>query len=99
MTGSLDLAGFPQALANAFGTTLLGGQLIASAILLLIGLLPTLVLTKNIFAHTMVGVVLLALSVALGWLPAWIFIILMLLIAALVASMFRSWLSGSGDNT
>lgn len=98
--GGLDLANFPQAVANAFGTSLLGGQLIASAFVLMVMLLPTLLLTrKNPLIAVIVGILALGIDVALTWLPAWIFLITIIMIAALLSGLMRDWLSGRGGGS
>lgn len=73
MSETVDLTGFPQALANQLGISLFAGQMLASLIFLVLVMLPVLFFTrgKNIFATLIVGMSSLGFCVALGWFPAW----------------------------
>lgn len=88
------LTGFPEGLAAALGAPLLAGQLIASSMVLMMMILPILFLTKKELPALVVGIVALGVDVGLGWLPAWMFILIMLITAGLIAGMFRGWLGG-----
>ena len=84
-SGSIDLTQFPQALATQLGIGLFPAQILASLILLMLPLLPTLLITKgkNGVAALFVGMASLSLCVGLGWFPVWIMIVICLMIAFL----------------
>ena len=82
MSGGVELAEFPQALANQFGISLFAGQMLASAIVIAFFLFPVVFLQKKYnfssFATLIMGMVTMSLCVALGWLPVWVFAITVL---------------------
>lgn len=82
----VDLSTFPQALATALGIDLFPAQILSMTIIMVLALGPTLMLTRNRMAHLMVGFLVLSFGVAMAWLPVWIFVITVLLIAFMFGS-------------
>lgn len=86
---------FPNWLADALGIPLLAGQLLASACVLACILLPFAFYERRSFwATIIIGLVVFAFLVALGWLPTWLMLLLTLLVAGLFAFRFSNWFGG-----
>lgn len=81
MAGGIEFLDFPAQLADQLGIPLFAGQILASILVLMFPLLPTLAYTKNGMALMIVGLAALAFPVALGWFPIWVFAIICLTIA------------------
>lgn len=98
MIMSIDLTAFPQALADQLGITLFAGQICASLIVLLLAMLPVVAYTrgKNQFAILLIGLVSLGFVTAVGWLPYWFMVIIVLLVAFLFSGQMRSWITRGG---
>ena len=81
----VQMADFPQRLADMLTIPLFAGQLLASLIVICLTLFPVLVFTRgqNPIAAVIVGVGTLSVCIALTWLPVWLFVITLLLIALL----------------
>lgn len=94
--GEVNLSDFPQKLADALSIPLFAGQLLATGIILALFLLPTLLLTKNVMAHLMMGFISLAVCLALGWIPYWLFILIAVGEALFFAGAVRDMISGKG---
>lgn len=96
MTDEVSLPGLAHALGQALGTSDTAGGFIAVFIFFGLIVLPTLYLTKgrNMILALIEGVAVIIFGGFLGWVPPWIPIMFVLLIAALLASGFRDWLSG-----
>ena len=84
--GEISLTDLPTKLAEQLDISLFAGQILASGIMLMLFLLPTLVMTKNQLAPLFAGLVALGITIALGWLPVYLFAILTLLIALMFAN-------------
>ena len=76
----VDISKLPNKIAEALHAPLFAGQILASAIPFCIICFPTFLLTKNSMAHVSAIILSLSFSIAIGWLPVWIFLILCLLI-------------------
>jgi len=98
MTDEISLPGLADALGDALGTSATVGGFIAVFIFIGLIVFPTLYLTKgrNMILALLEGVLVVIMGGFLGWVPAWISIMFVLLMAALLASDFRDWLSGRG---
>jgi len=94
--GQVNLTDLPQKVADALGTSLLGGQLLVSTILLMLCVLPFLLVTRNILAHVIISFMVLSVCLGLGWLPFWIFILISLGVGLLFAGSVRNMISGKG---
>lgn len=97
---SVSLPNLPAQLASALGTTLLVGQLLATLIIVMLALIPTLVLTRgrNTPLEIMVGMISIIAGTALGWVPFWIPLTFIILIALMFSGRVRDWMSGKGGN-
>ena len=82
----VDLSTFAQALATALSIDLFPAQILCTTIIMVLALGPTLLLTRNKMAHLMVGFLVLSFCVAMAWLPVWIFVVTVLLIAFMFGS-------------
>jgi len=95
--GNFDLAAVPQALATRLNISLFSSEILVSLILCVMFLFPTLLLTRNILAHVIVGVAVLSFCVALAWFPVWLFVITCLMIALLFSDKITGIFGGKGD--
>jgi len=90
-----DFSKIPEDLADALGISLLAGQLLMSAIILFMFLLPMAIWSdKDTLASVIVGLVLLAFLTAVQWLPYWIMLVISLVIAGVYGYKFSKWYSG-----
>jgi hypothetical protein len=83
--GGVDTTMIPNKIAGALNIPLFAGQILASAILFCLICFPIFYLTKRSIAHISAIFFSLSLTIALGWLPIWIFLILGVLIALMLA--------------
>lgn len=94
----IDIEGIPQAFADALGTSLFAGQLLASAIFVTFFLFPTMLLTHKKSDQTMpiiiVGILTMGVCVAFGWLPYWILLITSLIISLMFAGKMKDTITG-----
>jgi len=94
----IDLTEIPQNLADATGIPLFAGKLLCSAILLFMFILPLVVLTRRkgtgYIAELFVGFMVMGVCVALQWLPYWIIIVLLLIVAGTYASKIKGVFGG-----
>lgn len=91
----IDLTTIPQFLADQLGIPLFAGQILASIILMLIILLPVTILTRSKKAGFLpelafsLGV--LSLCIALGWLPLFVLVVVILCVAGLWGAKVKGW--------
>ena len=85
----VDISKLPNKLAEALNMPLFAGQILASAIPFGLICFPTFLLTKNSIAHISAIILCLSLTVAFGWLPYWILLVLALLIAFMYANQMK----------
>jgi len=95
--GEVDLTQLPQALADALTIPLFAGQILTSAIFLALFLFPTLMLTRNMIAPLLMGMIVLGFCTAMTWLPFWFLLIICLLVALLFGGKVRVWITGGGE--
>lgn len=95
----VDVSEFPQRLADAMGLQLIAGQLLASALVLALFLLPTLLLTNKYNSQSMavllMGISVMGFLIAATWLPYWFLLIIVLIVAMMYAGKMRDFLGGS----
>jgi hypothetical protein len=98
MTDAVSLTGVPDALANALGISLFPAQILASLLFMSFFLLPILFLTKgkNIILAVLIGISCLSFTVAIGWLPFWTLVVIVLMTSLMFAGSMRDWISGKG---
>jgi len=93
-TDDVDLDEFDDYLAEKLNIALFPAQLLASAIILAVCLFPTLLLTRNILAHLMMGLIAMGICIALGFLPYWLLLIICMITALMFSGKIRDWVSG-----
>jgi len=85
----VDLADFPKQLSERLNIPLFAAQILTSGLFLALFLFPTLMLTKNVFAHLMIGFTILSFCVAMGWLPVFLMIMFVLVVVAMMAGKIK----------
>ena len=85
----VDISKLPNKLAEALNMPLFAGQILASAIPFCLICFPTFLLTKNSIAHISSIILMLSLTVAFGWMPYWILLLLALIIAFMYANQLK----------
>jgi len=100
---TVNLADFPQKLAEALNVSLFVGQLLASLIFMCLFLLPSILIAGYfggagavLYAILFVGLGSGAICTALGWLPAWLYILMAVIAGLLLAGNARDWMTGKG---
>ncbi|MBA7493375.1 hypothetical protein ES702_03933 [subsurface metagenome] len=83
----------PDAFADVLGISPFSAGILLSGIFLMMFLLPIVWYGKSSLAVMMVGLVNIGFLVTIGWLPTWIILIIILLIAGMYASKIADWLS------
>ena len=86
----VDISKLPNKLAEALNMPLFAGQILASVIPFCLICFPTFLLTKNSIAHISSIILMLSLTVAFGWMPYWILLLLALIIAFIYANQIKS---------
>jgi hypothetical protein len=100
---TVNLADFPQKLADALNVSLLVGQLLASLIFMSLFLLPSMLIAGYfggvgavLFVIITVGLGTSVVCVALGWMPVWVLFVIALMEALLLAGSLRDLVTGRG---
>lgn len=89
----VSLIDWPTYLATQLGISLFAAQIMASVIILALVLLPCMLLTKNIYAHIIFGISALGLTIALGWLPVYLFALISVALAIMLANKLSRMIS------
>lgn len=99
---TIDLDNFDDVLAEKLNISLFAAQILASTILLCLPLFPAVMLAGYfggqgavLVVGPIVGLPMLGFAVALGWLPVWIFILIILFVALLLAKTLPNIFGGS----
>lgn len=98
-----NLTSFPDLVATAFSLTDFAAKLLVSSLILLFFTILTGVafMKSNgntiLYAVLIVEFVVMGFLVALAWLPYWIFLIVCLLVAVLLAGQLRGFITGKGE--
>jgi hypothetical protein len=94
----INLMDIPTFLAERLGISVFAAGLLASGVVILLPIIIISILTrgKGFIMQLMVTLVFLGLDVAVGWLPVWLFAIVILLIAFGFASFMSDKIGGSG---
>ena len=99
----INLMDLPKQLTERLGLPDSGdyfaGRILASLILLIVTLLPTVFACSRFqkdsaLPSLIVGLTVLSFCVALGWLPIWAFIIIILLVAMMYGRMLANYIGG-----
>lgn len=91
----VDMMDFPQKLSDALGIPVLASQLLISAIFLFAFLLPC--ASKNPLVPLMIGLPLMGFLIAMNWLPFWLMLLVVMIVAILYAGKVKTLISG-GDS-
>jgi len=97
-TGGFDVSSVPTYIDEQLGVGEFVGGLLASLVLLCIIMLPLMYLTKGkaYSVYIVFGLLTLAPLVGLGWLPVWLYIIIILLIALGFGKQLAGFFGGLG---
>ena len=92
-----DITQIPANLGAALGTTSTVGGILASAFLILMFDMPLVIFARNqLMMLAVMTVITLSACVALTWLPFFVLIIVIFMLALLFASEMRTWITGRG---
>jgi len=94
----VNLLDIPEQLAERLGVSTFAGGLIASAIFMMITVMPIAMITRKrntgFIAELVVGFVAMGVCIAINWLPYWFILILSMLVALMFAGKMREWITG-----
>jgi len=96
----VNLLTLHEALGERLGVGTFAGGMIASAILLMMCILPVALINRSRkggggpIAELFLGIVVLGVCVAITWLPFWFLLILCLLIALMFSGKMRDYITG-----
>jgi len=91
---TVNLLDLPEHLAAKLGIPTFAGQLLACTIFTVMFLFPIAFFARrNMMLTLIAGFVLLGFFIAVGWLPYWFLLIIVLAIAGLWSGTIREWLS------
>jgi len=87
----VNMMDLPKYLSEKLGLPTSGdyfaGKILAGIIVLMMFLLPSLVISRRPYAQIFAGLTGLAFTVALGWMPVWIFVIICLILGLMYAQI------------
>lgn len=91
---TIYLEEIPALLAEALNVDLIAAQLIVSAIVLLMFLMPMILVkrSKGFMAEMVVGIVVTCFLMGIQWLPYWTGLIICLLVAVMLSAKLKGWL-------
>lgn len=91
---TIYLEEIPSLLATALDVDLVAAQLLLSAIVLLIFLMPMLLIKRGrgFLAEMFVGLVVVCFLMGIQWLPYWVGLIICLLVAVMLSGKVKGWL-------
>lgn len=93
----LNLTAIPEGLADNLGIDTFSGGILASAILLMIMLIPIALWEREgMWAKLIIGLIGVGFCIAIQWLPTFFMIIIVLMLALMLSGRTRDWISG-GD--
>lgn len=96
--GEVDLSKFPERLSEMLGINEFAGELLASTLLMALFLFPAMMLARGKVSQEyvilFVGFSVMGISIALGWLPYFMLLIIVMLVALLYAGKMREWIGG-----
>lgn len=98
--GDFNMTEVPQNVANYFSVSLFAGELLTSFVFLLFATCMVVFTFRRqtaaaiMYAILVVDFVLMGFLVAMGWLDYWIFLIISLIVAVLMAGQLRDLLTG-----
>lgn len=91
----VNLLDVPLKVSEALGIPLFASQILCSAILFIIVVLPVAFLSKKGWTPPLiVSFLVLGTSVAIGWLPYWFLLVVAMIVALMFAGTMRDWITG-----
>jgi len=94
---SADLSKLPNQLSDALMIPLFAGQILTVIIFLVMFELPVAIWGKGYFPAVIVGFMVLAFCIAVGWLEPWFLLVEGLIVVALLSGKMRDWIAGGGE--
>jgi len=101
-SGQLNLMDIPEYLGDKLGIGPFAGGLLATAILVMMIMLPSAMLIRGKHASLFMlieGLCIYGFCTAIVWIPIWLMIVLCMLLALLFSGNVRDWLSGTGGKS
>ena len=93
----VNLDDLPELFAEALGVNLFAGKILLVTIFLIMFELPVAIWGKGYFPAVMVGFMVLAFCIAVGWLETWFLLVEGLIVVALLSGKMRDWIAGGGE--
>jgi len=94
---AVDLMQFPQKLADQLMMPLFAGQILATSIVTaLFCMIP--IFARNPMGTVIMGILAFSLCLALGWLPTFLMVLLVLMVVILLGAKMRDWVGGKGGD-
>ena len=94
----IDLTDVPVVVAESLNIDLFAGKLICSAILIMIFLIPISMIVKSKYGSWIpemsITLIVLGICIGIGWLDAWIFILLCVMVGLGIAVSMRKIITG-----
>ena len=92
---AINLTEFPKQLAETLNIIEFAGGVLATLILMSLFLLPAMILArKNYMLHLTFVLSVMCFAIAVGWLPVWLLLLTVMVVAALWSGKVRDWISG-----
>jgi len=91
----VNLLDVPLKVSEALGIPLFASQILCSAVVFVIFVLPVAFLSKKGYLPPLiVSFLVLGTTVAIGWLPYWFLLIISMIVALMFAGNMRDWITG-----
>ena len=91
----VNLLDVPLKVSEALGIPLFASQILCSAVVFVIFVLPVAFLSKKGYLPPLiVSFLVLGTTVAIGWLPYWFLLIISMIVALMFAGTMRDWITG-----
>ena len=91
----VNLLDVPFKVSEALGIPLFASQILCSAVVFVIFVLPVAFLSKKGYLPPLiVSFLVLGTTVAIGWLPYWFLLIISMIVALMFAGTMRDWITG-----
>lgn len=90
---TVNLLELPKRIANALDIPEFAGQMLVCSVFLFTFLLPIAIFTRNLLVTLLVGFCLMGFFIAVGWMPYWILLIIVLLISAMYSGKIKEWIT------
>jgi len=91
----VNLLDVPLKVSEALGIPLFASQILCSAVVFVMFVLPVAFLSKKGYLPPLiVSFLVLGTTVAIGWLPYWFLLIISMIVALMFAGTMRDWITG-----